>query len=337
MKTLSNSNLKQQSKKATPYFHSEFDSSIFIQESDSDANKAIRLIVEARSLLEQSLQTLMHGTLASSIEEIVALIKKATASGPNVALASIILCRSGRYSIVHSIASAILCERMARSMGYTEEELNTTISAALTMNISIFDIQDQLIAIKTPLSDAQKHFIQRHPLLTVELLRAARIQDEAWLSAILHHHEAHDGSGYPMGVKGDEIPKIARLLHLSDIFCARVAPRNYRRAIPGGDALRGLLLDRGHAISANLAAHFIRVIGLYPPGSLVELANGEIALVLAPSDHPGAPLVSSISDKDGAMQHPTPRDPRANGHHITGAKDNVSINKIISASDFWPG
>lgn len=332
------SNLRHPAKNAAPHFHSDFDSSVFIQESDTDPNTAIRLIVEARSLLEQSLQTLMHGTLAASIEEIVKLIKQATASGPNVAMASIILCRSGRYSIVHAIASAILCERIARNMGYSEEEMDVVISAALTMNLSIFDIQDQLIDVEPPLNTAQKRYIQKHPQLTVELLRAAQIENETWLEAILHHHEAHDGTGYPAGIKGEAIPKIARLLHLSDIFCARVAPRNYRRAIPGGDALRGLLLDRGHAISANLAAHFLRVIGLYPPGSFVELSNGEIALVIAPSDHPGGPLVHSIMNKDGTLLKPVPRDTRQQGaHQIAAAKDHASISKVINASDFWPG
>lgn len=331
MKTHSN-----HSHHVSPSFLSGMDDAIFIQESDIDANTAIRLIVEARNTLEQALQTLMHGTLMLNVEEIVGLIKKAALSGPNVALASIILCRNGRYSIVHSVATAILCERIGRSLKYTENEINTAIAAALTMNISVFDIQDQLQTIKTPLNKYQKELIRLHPQTSVQLLRAAGVDNEDWLNAILHHHEAHDGSGYPTGIKGDTIPKIACLIHLCDIYCARVAPRSYRKAIPGGTALRGLLLDRGHAISANLAAHFLRVIGLYPPGSLVELANGEIALVISPTDHPAAPVVHSVMDKNGTIATPIPRDPSNEEHRITQSSNPSIIQKSILPNDFWP-
>ena len=97
------------------------------------------------------------------------------------------------------------------------------------MNMSILQLQDVLQAQQAPLTGEQKEVIQRHPETSAALLRERGVSDEIWLNAVLCHHEAIDGSGYPQGSKGDAIPMPAQLVSLADVYCARISNREYRR------------------------------------------------------------------------------------------------------------
>lgn len=91
----------------------------------------------------------------------------------------------------------------------------------------------------------------------------------------------------------------AQLLSVADHYCAMVADRSYRSGLPPATALRQVLADRGRGINPQVAARLIRELGLYPPGSLVALANGEIAVVIRRGLQPNTPVVKSIRSATG--------------------------------------
>lgn len=307
-----------------------------IRLNPADMPATLQLVFAARGLLEQAMNRLMDGQFADTIRDAARLIRRACVLDPDLAIASIILCREGRYSIVHSVGSAIVAERLGRSTGASDTELDVLVASALTMNISIFDIQDQLQHHPDPLTSTQLNLIRDHPAASVRLLQAAGISNAIWLDTVHHHHEAHDGSGYPLGRSHDEIPLFARLVHMSDLYCAKVAPRHYRRAQASAIALRELLLKRGHSVSAHIAAHLLRLIGLYPPGTLVRLANGAIAMVTRTTDHPGEPDVACLVDAESNVYDPPQLcetdDP---AYHIIESLDPYTLEAPINPSDLW--
>ena len=166
--------------------------------------------------------------------------------------------------------------------------------AALTMNMSIVKLQGQMAAQTTPLTSGQRAEILAHPEQSVALLIQLGVTDDAWLSAIVQHHEHLNGTGYP--ARCTEINDMATLLHVADVLMAKISPRVLRPALSPQEATRQLYgADHGGPIATAL----IKTFGIYPPGDFVKLASGELGVVVERTANAKAPIVASITDTQG--------------------------------------
>lgn len=198
------------------------------------------------------------------------------------------------YGYNHSVHTALLCVLMARRLQWPASKMMSLVYAALTMNISILDLQGQMAGQASPVQDRQRRAINQHPEQAVELLKRIGVADSDWLTAILQHHERPDGSGYPRGIT--DISDIAVALRVTDVFMAKISPRALRAPLPIQDAARQLYReDSGGAISTAIIKEF----GIYPPGDFVKLASGELGLAVQRTDNVKAPIVAVITDTAG--------------------------------------
>lgn len=179
----------------------------------------------------------------------------------------------------HCLHSALVALVLAEALGWPDQRLETLICAALTMNLSEMRLHEHLAMGARVLTDIQRQAIRRHPTRSTEILVAAGVEDREWLAAVLAHHEHLDGSGYPAGLVGDAIPQAARILRAADYYCAKVGGRHYRPPRTPEQALRSLFGSERQRLDMHLAAHLLRRLGLYPPGTLVRLVNRETAVV----------------------------------------------------------
>lgn len=225
-------------------------------------------------------------------------------------MGALLLTDAAPYAQVHPWMTATLCELLSRRAGWPARERRTLLAAAFTANVGMFDIQDTLAEQQAPLDDAQRLRVRQHPVRSAQLLAAAGVQDAPWLKAVLVHHERLDGSGYPRQLAGEDIPRVASLIALADIYSAMLLPRRYRDGLHAKKALREIFTQRGSQIDAALAAMFIKEIGVYPPGIFVRLANGETAVVVRRNPrHANKPIVSSLHSPLGrALERPIIRD-----------------------------
>ena len=214
------------------------------------------------------------------IIEIVKIIQFAVHLNEDLALASIQLNHaSGNYAVRHCVDTAILAIMVAKAMDKTDQEIQDITAAALTMNISMIELQQKLHDSKEVMSKADKTAIHNHPIASIDILYDAGIENTEWLMYVLLHHEREDGSGYPIGNLKSEIPQNAKILTLADGFCARISARGYRKSNLPSIALKDIFIEnRAHA-DATLASYFIKVLGLYPPGTFVQLKNNEVAVI----------------------------------------------------------
>ena len=215
-----------------------------------------------------------------NILEIVKIIQFAVHLNEDLALASIQLNHvSGNYSVRHCVDTAILAILVAETMSKTDQEIQDIAAAALTINISMIELQESLQESKAAMSDANKTAIHNHPIASIDMLYDAGIENTEWLMYVLLHHEHEDGSGYPVGNMKSEIPQNAKILTLADGFCARISARGYRKSNLPSIALRDIFIENRAYTDATLAAYFIKVLGLYPPGTFVQLKNNEVAVI----------------------------------------------------------
>lgn len=226
------------------------------------------------------------------------------------------------YGYAHSVHTATLCILMARHLQWPQERMMSLVKAALSMNMTILDLQGQMAGQDVPMKDKQREAIRKHPAQCVELLGQAGITDVDWLAAIAQHHERPDGTGYPLGCT--DVCELAVALRVADVFMAKISPRALRAALSPQVAIRELYReDKGGPISTAIIKEF----GIYPPGDFVRLASGELGLVVQRTSNARAPIVASITDTAG---HPVARTLR----HDTGQTgfsivDNVTDKAML--------
>lgn len=208
------------------------------------------------------------------------------------------------YGYTHSLHTALLCILLARHLHWSAPHSMSLIKAALTMNLTILDLQGQIAIQDVPLRDSQRMEIRAHPMRSVALLRQAGVTDQEWLNAIAQHHEKPDGSGYPLGCT--HISELAEALRVTDVFMAKISARAVRSALSPQEAARQLYReDRGGPLSNAIIKEF----GIYPPGDFVKLACGELGVVVRRTDNAHAPIVASITDQTGhPVSHTLRRD-----------------------------
>jgi HD-GYP domain-containing protein (c-di-GMP phosphodiesterase class II) len=219
------------------------------------------------------------------------------------------------YSVRHAMLVAVVCELSARTLTHWSAEWRGSLrSAALTMNIAMTQLQNQLALQDAPVSEAQRRQIDTHAAAGAQALRAAGVGDENWLSAVETHHASTPGplSALPPG------RQLGRLIQRADIFAARLSPRKRRAAMSATAAAKAAYLDENlQADEAGSA--IIKAVGLYPPGSLVRLRSGEVAVVLRRGRQGTHPVVAGIVNPAGnAIAEPGLRNTRLHAHEVTG-------------------
>jgi HD-GYP domain-containing protein (c-di-GMP phosphodiesterase class II) len=227
-------------------------------------------------------------------------LSEATAQNPDIALACILLNQNvGTYAVRHCVDTAIVAAQVALALQKGRHEILSVMAGALTMNIGMLREQEQLQQRVNAISQQDKAMIHGHPEHGVDILRRAGITDDDWLDYVLLHHENEDGSGYPFGKSGDDIPLGAKLISLADRYCARVSTRSYRKSLLPKEALNEILLVDHHSVDPMLTACFIGVLGVYPTGATVRLANGDIGVVTGKGKSTNAPIVQALRDGSG--------------------------------------
>jgi HD-GYP domain-containing protein (c-di-GMP phosphodiesterase class II) len=202
--------------------------------------------------------------------------------------------------------TAFVASLIARELGMSEAERRVLASAGLTMNIAMLDLQETLHKQAGPLTDAQRAAIKVHPTRGRELLETFGVTDQDWLRAVAEHHEIAGGKGYPAGL-AKTFP-LAEIIQYADTYCAMTRPRAQRKAMQSNRAAYKLFVGSRTAAS-SIPGLIVKMMGIYPPGNLVRLANGDIAAVVGRSEEPKTPKVCSICNRAGASyQPPVPRD-----------------------------
>jgi HD-GYP domain-containing protein (c-di-GMP phosphodiesterase class II) len=221
----------------------------------------------------------------------------------------------GDYSARHSLLTLLLCDLVAQQLLLTPELRAALQSAALTMNYGAIAAHDRMAAQVDAATPAQRQALAAHGDRAAQRLAQAGVDDPVWLTAVRLHHEAGPG---PLNSRSDG-EKLARLLRRVDLFGARLSPRRSRQAVSGAAAARAVFLDElGQPDEAGAA--LIKTVGLYPPGSIVRLANGEVGLVFKRGFSANEPLVAALIGKSGSpLSNPVPRDTRLASQAITAS------------------
>ena len=188
----------------------------------------------------------------------------------------------GEHREHHHIANvAMLSLMLGKAVGMNAAELTLLGTAALLHDVGKIKIPLAIKNKKSELTHAEAMIYQQHTLAGSQFIQQVKAMNVEVLNVIEQHHEFIDGSGYPKGLKGDQLSRYVRIVSVANMYDNLCNPSNAEAAMTPKIALATLYKQYRNKLDAHLVERLIGLLGVYPPGTVVKLSNDSIALVIS--------------------------------------------------------
>ena len=181
----------------------------------------------------------------------------------------------------HALNVTVLSLMLGRDAGMDLEEMTVLGLGAALHDLGEIRLEKKLLRKRGPLTRSEQTLMERHPVFGEEIARTAAGMHEGALAVIRQHHERLDGSGYPDGLSGPAVHRLARMVALADIydrFCNSPEPD---ASLSPNRALAKMFTRLRPGLDDEFLSLFIRCLGVYPPGTVVRLSNDALGMVMA--------------------------------------------------------
>ncbi len=184
------------------------------------------------------------------------------------------------YTFMHSVSVAGLMITFSRAMGFEMDLIKEIAIGGMLHDVGKMMTPNNVLNKPGKLDNDEFKIMKSHVVYSRELLEGKPGITQAALDVAAMHHERIDGTGYPLGLKGDEISLVGQMSTIVDVYDALTSVRVYKSAWEPNLALKKLLEWSDHHFNPDLVKQFIRCLGIYPIGTLVELDSGNIAIII---------------------------------------------------------
>lgn len=184
------------------------------------------------------------------------------------------------YIYRHSVNVAVLSTIIGMGVGYDTAELKDLCLSAMCHDLGKILIDQRILNKPGKLNAMENEVVRRHPQLSYDMLYdrwniPARVK-----AGVLCHHENEDGSGYPNGLPGDKIHPFAKIIHVADVYDALSSKRPYKEACSYSESFEYLMGGCGTLFDQKIVEIFANYVTIYPKGMMVELSDGQQAVVM---------------------------------------------------------
>lgn len=240
---------------------------------------------KVRALAEEQISALVNqarGGKALDIQQANIIVKNITESlarSPDAMVLLGSMKSHERAAEAHAMNTSILCITLGRFMRFSPKMVEELGLAALLHDVGEVKIPVELIRSRSKTPE-ETELVKRHTEFGAEILLNAKGIPNSVVDVAYSHHEQVDGKGYPRGLPADQISTFARIVAIVDTY-DRLTQGRDEQSIPATEALRYLYLYRDKIFDGRITEAFIKCLGIYPVGSLVELDTGEVGIVIS--------------------------------------------------------
>lgn len=224
----------------------------------------------------------------------------------------------------HMVNVAVFAIKIGQGAGCRDDELPWLGLAACLHDVGMSIISRRLLEKAEAYTTEESALLQRHPEKGFRILQTLGPEFEWLANVALQEHEREDGSGYPRGLKGDEIHEYAKIVGIADIYEALTHPRSYQKRMAAPDAVKELIISERRRFPDRILKGFIRGLSTFPVGSLVRLNTTELARIV--STNPAFPLRPVVEIVQGPKGEPL-GEPR---------RVDLSANTLLYIADASP-
>ena len=185
------------------------------------------------------------------------------------------------YTSEHCLRVGILAIAFGQFLGLKSTDLELLGLCGMLHDVGKIKISIEILNKPGRLSHTEFDIMKEHTTLGKDVLSAQKGAHKLIIETAHHHHERIDGKGYPDSLDASLLHKYIRIVSIVDAYDAITSARPYKDGSPAFDALKILFSERGMHFDRELTEAFIRMVGVYPPGTLVEMKNGEIGIVVS--------------------------------------------------------
>lgn len=206
------------------------------------------------------------------------------------------ICSADVYTYAHSVDVCVLSLTVGVKLGYKKEDLTKLGVGGLLHDLGKARVPPEILNKPGKLTPEEFREIKKHPAYGYKMvLESGNGIDPRSAAVILNHHERYDGTGYPRGLKGDEIDEMSAICAVADVYNAITTDRVYRKAHPPHEAYEMIMASGNFMFSMKVVDAFLKCVLPYPPGSVVRLSDGTIAVVLQVNrSFPFRPLLKAL-------------------------------------------
>ncbi|SJZ45138.1 HD-GYP domain-containing protein [Selenihalanaerobacter shriftii] len=184
------------------------------------------------------------------------------------------------YTFGHSVSVTALSILTGISLGYNKLELRDLGVGALLHDAGKIKIDESILLKPSKLTENEFEEVKQHPRIGYDLIKETDGISFPSAHIAYQHHEKYNGSGYPRGLKGDDILEFAQIVAVADIYDAITTDRVYRKALPAHKALEVMHNLMQAQLNPDIAQMLFKNVAVYPIGSVVELNTGELGIVV---------------------------------------------------------
>ena len=278
---------------------------VFFQDYKNSVNIAEDVIknIESGKIEKEKIDEIINGTMENislSSDIILSLLDSETGED---------------FLYKHTVNSVIISLVIGKALEYSEEQLKLLGKGAFLHDIGMLKVDSKILNKKGELTEEEKNSIKKHVEYGIEM--AGKVEKDVF-DIIKYHHERMDGSGYPEGKKGSEIPEMARVVAIADIYAALTEDRHYREKYDYCDAMKIVMQSSVKLVDVNILKKFLKYMPLYPINSEVILNGGRVAKVVKANENPFRPVVDT--EIDGKITRIDLQDDESKKDYITGVK-----------------
>ncbi len=200
---------------------------------------------------------------------------------PDVAIHLVNIQKGGTGEYAHFTNVTVLSLMLGKAIGLDRSEMHALGVGALFHDIGTLMIPEKVLRKKGPLNQAERKFYKLHPEYGINITKDTNTLPAEALAVILHHHETQDGKGYPKGLRGEQIHKLAKVVHIADAYDLYCNMSDPDKSLSPYEAISYMFAKEKDKYDADMLSTFITSLGVYPPGTVVELSNDNIGQVVS--------------------------------------------------------
>lgn len=189
-----------------------------------------------------------------------------------------------QFTVQHSVNVSIFAVKLGRHLGLHEDILKTLGLCGMMHDIGKIKVPQRILMKPTSLSEDEMSIMQKHPEVGIKILKQTPNVPLEVINVCEKHHERMDGRGYPSQLGGDRLDLNTRIVSIADAYDAMTSENHYNPGFSASHAMSELYRQKNKAYDAELVDAFIRAIGVFPVGTVIETHSGEVGIVVSTSD-----------------------------------------------------